>query len=114
MARVWFRWALFFIGMILLPVSFLTYRSVQSLQDERESVLEEQRQMARLLQELFERLIGDITQDLAYVELSPSELGICERTAGFGPCGRRSQGITRCDRMETYQHEVSTGDEAHT
>lgn len=78
MARVWFRWALFFIGMILLPVSFLTYRSVQSLQDERESVLEEQRQMARLLQELFERLIGDITQDLAYVELSPSELGIYE------------------------------------
>lgn len=74
MARVWLRWALFFIGLILLPVSFLTYRSVQSLQNERESVLEEQRLMAQLLQELFERLVGEITQELAYAELSPGEL----------------------------------------
>ena len=81
MARVWIRWALFFIGLILLPVSFLTYRSVQSLQDERESVLQEQQLMARLLQEQFEQRISEIAQKLAYAEMPGIELGIYESFA---------------------------------
>jgi signal transduction histidine kinase len=81
MARVWIRWALLFIGLILLPVSFLTYRSVQSLQDERESVLEEQQLMARLLQEQFESRISDIVQNLAYAEMPSIELRTYESFA---------------------------------
>jgi hypothetical protein len=63
-----------FICLILVPVALLTYRSVQSLQDERDSVLEEQQLLASLLQDSLERVLNHITEDLMYVDAQQLDL----------------------------------------
>ena len=72
--RVSLRWGLMFICLILVPVALLTYRSVQSLQDERDSVLEEQQLLASLLQDSLERVLNHITEDLIYVDAQQLDL----------------------------------------
>jgi len=67
--RVSLKWSLVFFCLILLPVAALTYRSVQSLKDERQSVIEEQQLLAPLLQDTLEQLVGRITAEIAYTEL---------------------------------------------
>ena len=66
MAHTTVRWALLFLFLILLPVSILTYRSVQSLRDERESVLQEQQLLADLLQDAFDEQLDSITKMITY------------------------------------------------
>jgi len=68
MSRTSLRWALLFLFLILLPVSVLTYRSVQTLQDERESVLEELQWMADPLQDVFDRTVDHFAESLTYAE----------------------------------------------
>ena len=68
MSRTSLRWALLFLFLILLPVSVLTYRSVQTLQDERESVLEELQWKADPLQDVFDRTVDRVTSSLILAE----------------------------------------------
>lgn len=68
MSRARLKWILVFLLSILLPVSLLTWRSVQSLRDERESVLAEQRLMATLLQDVFERTVNSVTEAITYAD----------------------------------------------
>ena len=68
MSRTSLRWALLFLFLILLPVSALTYRSVQTLQDERESVLEELQWKADPLQDVFDRTVERVTSSLTHAE----------------------------------------------
>ncbi|MEW6749782.1 MAG: winged helix-turn-helix domain-containing protein [Candidatus Latescibacterota bacterium] len=78
MLRTRVRWGLVLLFLILLPVSILTFQSVQSLQDERASVLEEQQVLAALLQDELDRLLGQLTQDLTYADPRSIDLRVWE------------------------------------
>ena len=81
MRRIRTRWALFFFGLILLPVALLTYSSVQSLQDEHSSVVAEQQLMALLLQDVFGDLAERIAQHIAYAPDPNIDLSIYDSFA---------------------------------
>ncbi len=60
--------ALLFLLLILLPVALLTWRSVDSLRDERESVQAEALLLGGPLQDALGRLLGSLTQGMAYAD----------------------------------------------
>ena len=81
MRRIKARWALFFFGLLLLPVTLLIYSSVQSLQDERRSVIADQQFMATLLQEVFGDLVDQIARHIAYAPAPDIDLSIYDSYA---------------------------------
>lgn len=79
--RVSLRWGLVFSCLILAPVGVLTYRSVQSLQDERDSVLEQQQLLASLLQDHLERILNHVTEDIIYADAQLLDLRVYDSFA---------------------------------
>lgn len=81
MTRTSRKLVLLFLLLILLPVALLTWRSVESLRDERESVQAEERLLAGPLQDTLERSLSSLTQGIAYADPRGLDLAVYESFA---------------------------------
>ncbi|MFA6109267.1 MAG: HAMP domain-containing sensor histidine kinase [Candidatus Latescibacterota bacterium] len=81
MTRTSRKLVLLFLLLILLPVALLTWRSVESLRDERESVQAEERLLAGPLQDALERSLNSLTQGIAYADPRSLDLAVYESFA---------------------------------